>query len=51
MCDTAKIEHSTGKPYAYFGGLVYIIKHERAKQDKIVWVILMLSGNQPVTDS
>ena len=51
MCDTAKIEHSTAKPCPYFLGLVYIIKHERAKQDKIFWVIWMLSGNQPVTDS
>ena len=35
MCDTAKIENST---------------HKREKQDKIFWVIWMLSGNQPVTD-
>ena len=39
MCDTMKIEHSTAKPYPYFFKLVYIITHERAKQDKIFWVI------------
>ena len=36
MCDTVKID--------------YIITHEMAKQDKIFWVISMVSGNQPVTD-
>ena len=33
------------------GGVVYIITHERAKQDKMFWVIWMLSGNHQVTDS
>ena len=51
MYDTAKIEHSTEKTCPYFFGIVYIITHERAKQDKIFWVIWMLSGNQPVTDN
>ena len=51
ICDTAKIEHNTAKPCPYFGGIVYIITHEREKQDKIFWVIWMLSDNQPVTDS
>ena len=39
------------KTVSIFLGIVYIITHERAKQDKIFWVIWMLSGNQTVTDS
>ena len=50
MCDTAKLEHSTAKPCPYFWGIVYIITHERAKHDKICWVIWMLSDNLPVTN-
>ena len=35
MCDTAKNKAQHSKPCPYIWGLVYIITHEKAKQDKI----------------